>query len=657
MKVYGFTGVLFCIILLGVKTDAIYAQTALNNIRCSLVPAKKIDHFEMPVRPVATKGWHITNPFGNKVKNTDVPGLPNGIWQHTGVDYLLNWSSTESQNRQIYAAAAGRVVFSTKTDKNPSPARGGLVILRHLAPDGHKITVAGHSGPAGSYKGFETSEVFTYYLHLDPDSISVGNGDEVGRGEEIARLYGKNAGFAYVPHLHLEIWSSCVDTELNGYEPDGTLQSKLKNPVIDPESFLSTVILTGSSPPKPVLPVKIPTLFLFDVSGSMSENDKIGQARDAGLDALREMKDAGSTPAGIMTFSGSCGGDVTRKLHGYSNDLKGAERVMRGGLPSPNGETPLPQAKVAAESDLLGYLGANPAMSEGRIILLSDGQSTCGNIRPPGVFSRQDAILSGRNASKIKYFTIGFDVAPGSAAERDLQYIASQSGGRYYNASNRGELISSLRKQVRRYVPVACSTGNADAVEGFRAFAESDYRTAATAFSRYSTTNPGDKCAQYNLALALEASDRYRGAGEVYQRYLGTGLSPAERARIESKVAEMQREYTTQFDYYIRLIESDKRYLDGFYDSIFNRKSSELGAEFDGFVYEKSEFYANLPDILEVNERWLANVGKDIASAMSVLRKRRSLPSFDRDALSLLPIGLVEDAINQLRDYQRRHIR
>ncbi|MBK9529225.1 MAG: hypothetical protein IPO41_13140 [Acidobacteria bacterium] len=47
--------------------------------------------------------------------------------------------------------------------------------------------------------------------------------------------------------------------------------------------------------PRTVTSPKIPTLVLFDVSGSMADNDKIGQARSAGL-TLLEMKGAASAP-------------------------------------------------------------------------------------------------------------------------------------------------------------------------------------------------------------------------------------------------------------------------------------------------------------------------------------------------------------------------
>jgi len=54
-----------------------------------------------------------------------------GYWQHTGVDYVLGGSTASSENQTVYAAGTGVVVFSTRSNKNPLPKRGGLVIIKH----------------------------------------------------------------------------------------------------------------------------------------------------------------------------------------------------------------------------------------------------------------------------------------------------------------------------------------------------------------------------------------------------------------------------------------------------------------------------------------------------------------------------------------------
>jgi len=413
--------------------------------------------------------------------------------------------------------------------------------------------------------------------------------------------------------------------------------------------------------PPPIEISKIPTLFLFDVSGSMNENGKINQARDAGLDALREMREAdgNSSAVSIMSFSGdSCGGNVVRNLLPFTNGFGQAENVMRS-LPSPSGGTPLPQAKDAAAAEMQRFLAANANVKEGGIVLLSDGQSTCGAIRPAGVYSRRDDLRVSRSDSKIKFFTIGLDVPAGSVAERDLQFLASETGGKYFPANDRRQLIRAFQKQVRRFAPRSCNASNADFSGGLRAFADSDYNAALESFQKYAAANPNDSCGVYNLALAFEANDRYKTAAETYRQYLNLTPTSPDRAKIEQKIAQLGQDYTDQFDYFIKLIQSDTDYLKRYYQSIFNRSNADLAQEFNGFVIEKGGFYKALPEILETNERWLVNDAKDISSSIDTLARRTRLQSFDRDAVSLLtvPIAEIEDLLERLRNYQTNNIR
>lgn len=457
-------------------------------------------------------------------------------------------------------------------------------------------------------------------------------------------IWKKERGFDHLDMLENEIVLSYVRRDLRDL---ANSSSPITNPIPLPN-------------PLPI--PAIPTLFLFDVSGSMNENGKIGQARDAGLDALREMREGGggnSSPVSIMTFSGdSCGANSTQKLSDFSGNLTEAETVMRSRLPAPNGGTPLPQAKDAAWAEMERFLNSNPNAREGRIVLLSDGQSTCGAIRPPGVFSRDITTVS-RSDSKIKFFTIGLDVPAGSIAERDLQYLASETGGKYFAASDRRQLIRAFQKQVRRFAPRPCSAANADFSGGLRAFADSDYRLALESFRRYAAGNPNDSCGVYNLALAFEANDRYKTAGEYYRQYLNLAPASPDRAKIEQKIVQLNQDYADQFEYFINLIQSDADYLRRYWDSVFNRSSSDLAQEYNGFVYEKSNFYKTLPEILEVNERWLINDAKDISSSIDTLSRRTRLKTFDSDAVSLLttPIGEIRDLLERMRNYQANNFR
>jgi len=462
-----------------------------------------------------------------------------------------------------------------------------------------------------------------------------GNGEEIDRSEypdpQTQSIYRTRRGFD-----HLDMFTN---------------EDVLKYVVKDLNSLGAAAEPPISIPPRIEVP-PIPTLFLFDVSGSMQHNDKIGQARAAGIDALREMREqgAGSPPISVMSFAGECSPASARRLMAFAPNMTQAENVIRR-LTATTDATPLPQAKDAAYIAITNYLNANPGIREGHIILLSDGQSTCGDIRPPEVFSRWDFGVRKVANQPIKYFTVGFDVLPGSAAERDLQYLASQTGGKYYNAADRNQLIRALQKQVRRFVPRPCNSTNPDFAAGLNAFATYDYRSAMEAFKRYTAANPSDYCGHYNLGLAYEAIDRYKEAGESFHQYLNISPNSPDRSKVEARILRLREEYLIQYDYFVNLAASDVAYLENYYQSIFNRPSSDLAREFSGFVYEKGDFYANLPEILEIDERWLVNGSKDLSSSINTLARRMQLESFDRDAVSLLtvPIADLKDLIEQLR--------
>jgi hypothetical protein len=76
-------------------------------------------------------------------------------------------------------------------------------------------------------------------------------------------------------------------------------------------------------------------------------------------------------------------------------------------------------------------------------------------------------------------------------------------------------------------------------------------------------------------------------------------------------------------------------------------------------VFEKGDFYANLPAILEIDERWFATDAKNISSSLGVLYKRRNMASFDRDAVSLLtvPIGQIENLLKRINAYRVANVR
>jgi murein DD-endopeptidase MepM/ murein hydrolase activator NlpD len=212
------------------ESTSLGQNTELAGINCQLAPREPATQFTVPVKPINGTSWLITNGFGNVVTNADVPGLPAGNWQHTGIDYVLGGSTRLSEKRTVYAAANGVVVFSTKTptNKNPGPKRGGMVIIKHSAGQNahYKISEFKKTFWAGSnftisYPAFETQDVYTYYLHLDPDKITVGQGDYVQYDQPIAQTYSyadSLSKYSYRPHVHFELWRTCGPPERNGYD-------------------------------------------------------------------------------------------------------------------------------------------------------------------------------------------------------------------------------------------------------------------------------------------------------------------------------------------------------------------------------------------------------------------------------------------------------
>lgn len=614
----------------------------------------------MPVLPTGGKSWQVTNDFGNQVTNKDVPGLPAGVWQHTGVDYLLGGSSAASQNQPVYAAANGIVIFSTKSNTNPLPGRGGLVIIRHLAPRGSKFVAAAYNGRAGNYEKFQTEEIYTYYLHLDEDKILVKTGDNVDGGAQIASLYdSKNKKYVYVPHLHFEIWSVCSGAELNGYEPDGTLKKSLKKPIIDPISFLSNVKITGSA--ENAETAEIPTMFLLDVSGSMEDNDKITQAKNSGLDAIGEMQEnrrrgRDNSNVSIWTFGGECNSRDVREILPFTKNLTQAETTFRLRIPKPSGLTPLYTAINLTVERMSNYLAPRPDLPEGWIIVLSDGENTCGEqIRPRGVYSQGSRIIY----QKIRFLTIGFDVSAGSQAERDLQYLSSVSGGRYFPAANQKQLSRSFEKLFRVYQPKAPANANADFERGNQAIRSRNFETAIVVWSEYVKANPADALGFYNLALACEAAGFYKRAVENYKIYLILAADASDLADVRLRIAKLEEDYRVQVTYYLNLLRSDLEYLKAYYKRLFEVKNNERAAEFAGFVAEKGSFYRNLAKILEIRSSRIERNANDLADSLDYLNRRVASPSFDRDAVSLLtmPIDYLEQLIKRVEEHNTQNLK
>lgn len=399
---------------------------------------------------------------------------------------------------------------------------------------------------------------------------------------------------------------------------------------------------------------ELPTLFLLDVSGSMEENGKITQAKNAGLDAVREMQEnrrrkQDNSTVSIWTFGGDCTPRDVKQLLPFTSNLTQAENIFLRGITPPNGATPLYTAINISVERMTEYLAARPQLGEGKIVVLTDGENTCGDqIRPRGVYSQSQNIIN----QKIKFLCIGFDVAPGSKAERDLQYLASSSGGKYYPARDSAQLKRAFQKAIRVYVPKPSNNES-----GTRAIVNRDFGNALQIWTIYIKNNPSDPVGYYNLALVCEAMERPKCAAENYRQYIKLQSTATDSPEVVGKISNLEQDYRSQFTYYVDLLRSDLEYLKEYYKRLTSLKNAELAAEFAGFVSEKGDFYRNLTTILEIRSPRIERNSTDLADSLDFLKRRVNSPSFDRDALSLLtiPIGHLEELIERLDEYKAKN--
>ncbi|OZC96794.1 hypothetical protein CH281_23335 [Rhodococcus sp. 06-221-2] len=173
---------------------------------------------------------------------------------------------------------------------------------------------------------------------------------------------------------------------------------------------------------------KSTVLFVVDTSGSMS-GTPLAQAKEAlhaGIDAL-----APGQAAGLRSFAGGCG-EGGSLLVPIGTDNKDELDSAADQL-SANGGTPTPDALRAAAGDL-------PAIGDRTIILISDGQSSCGD---PCVVAAQ---LKTQYGIDFRVHAVGFN-AP-DAAESELSCIAAATGGQYFTATNTTELSSAISTAI-----------------------------------------------------------------------------------------------------------------------------------------------------------------------------------------------------------------
>lgn len=406
---------------------------------------------------------------------------------------------------------------------------------------------------------------------------------------------------------------------------------------------------------KPFSVPEIPTLFLMDISDSMNESNKIAQAKNAGMSAVSEMKDnrrrgQDNSSVAVWTFGGECSERNVKRLLPFTSNLNQVENTFLRGIPKPNGLTPLYTAINLSVVQMTDYLSSRTDLNEAKIIVMTDGLNTCSEqIRPRGVYSQSS---NNRVYRKVRFYCIGFNIAPGSKEERDLQYLASASGGKYFPARNAQRLNRAFQKVVRVYVPKVST--NAEVNRGSQQILKQDYENALKILLIHIKENPNDATAYYNLAITCEALENYKCAAENYRQYLRLVSDSGDSKEVQINIEKLEGDYVSEIEFYTNVLKSDLEYLKAYYKRLFELKNDELSAEFAGFVAEKSQFYRNLTQILEIRSSRIDRSSAELADSLDYLNRRVGLPSFDRDAVSLLtlPISHLEDLIRNLENHK-----
>lgn len=185
-------------------------------------------------------------------------------------------------------------------------------------------------------------------------------------------------------------------------------------------------------------------LFVVDTSGSMA-GARLTQAKEAlraGVSALGE-----GQIAGLRRYAGNCGNGGQLVVPLGADNRTALQTAIDALFAS--GGTPTPDALRAAAGDF-------PSDSTNKlVILISDGQSTCGD---PCPVARDLAASTG---TAFKAHTVGFN-AP-SSAERELACIAEVTGGNYYSASDAQGLTDAINDALSEsgayeYVAIGDST-------------------------------------------------------------------------------------------------------------------------------------------------------------------------------------------------------
>lgn len=175
-------------------------------------------------------------------------------------------------------------------------------------------------------------------------------------------------------------------------------------------------------------------LLLIDVSGSM-QGAKLKSAKQAALESIDTSLKKG-VEISILAFSGSCGNPISKRIN-FTTDRQLLINFVNS--LSSGGGTPLGNALKIANNYL--HKSKSTSSQTQMIILLADGDDNCGNISSVMAKLRGQGII-------FRHQTIGLEVKSNSNAAKQLQSIATKSGGVYHHVKDHKQLSNIFKEAL-----------------------------------------------------------------------------------------------------------------------------------------------------------------------------------------------------------------
>ncbi|MEU0392511.1 VWA domain-containing protein [Streptomyces sp. NPDC006208] len=185
-------------------------------------------------------------------------------------------------------------------------------------------------------------------------------------------------------------------------------------------------------------------VMVLDSSGSMADDDGTGSTRmESARKAVGTVVDAlpDGYPTGLRVYGADqpkgCT-DTRPALPVQPLDREAMKRAV--GAVQPKGDTPIGLSLQKAAQDL--PKAADGAIGTRTILLISDGEDTCGTPQPCEV-----AEQLGKDGVGLRIDTVGFQVR--GSARQQLECIARAGNGRYYDAPDAEALARQLQRSAQ----------------------------------------------------------------------------------------------------------------------------------------------------------------------------------------------------------------